>query len=73
MLHHIHTYTDAPNAQHHTTKSPISSRKKNQKNNIISCMRQDYFQTKDFPKNLPAIWNAHWGFAKALTGGWVFF
>ncbi len=36
-------------------------------------MRQDYFQTKDFPKNLPAIWNAHWGFAKALTGGWVFF
>ena len=32
---------------------------------------QDYFKTKDFPKNMPAIWDAHFGFAKDLTGSAV--
>jgi endoglucanase len=32
---------------------------------------QDYFKVKDFPKNMPAIWEAHWGFAQKQTGSAV--
>lgn len=29
---------------------------------------QGYFQINTFPYNMPTIWNAHFGFAEALTG-----
>jgi len=32
---------------------------------------QEYFKTKDFPANMPPIWEAHWGFATKLTGSAV--
>lgn len=28
---------------------------------------QDYFGTKDFPKNMPAIWDGQWAFAEQTT------
>jgi endoglucanase len=27
-----------------------------------------YFNAGDFPKNMPALWHAHFGFAQQLTG-----
>ena len=29
---------------------------------------QQYFESRDFPKNLPAIWDDQWGFAATTTG-----
>lgn len=31
-------------------------------------LRNNNKTKKDFPNNMPEIWMAHWGFAKALTG-----
>jgi len=36
-----------------------------------SVYMQEYFKAKDFPANMPPIWEAHWGFAKKLTGSAV--
>jgi aryl-phospho-beta-D-glucosidase BglC (GH1 family) len=33
-----------------------------------SVYEQAYFSAANYPNNLPAIWERHWGFAAALTG-----
>jgi len=38
---------------------------------LFSVFMQEYFKSEDFPANMPPIWQAHWAFAKQLTGSAV--